>query len=123
MDSSSIINLIVALTLIIIFLIAALPLKNFLEVSIRKKEVERWNSWLNSAPDKSKYSKDDKDGGLGVLCDFCNSNKQFKTLQKVLDSPPEFGFINNTSKEKYQFSSYFCRGCGTELYREKTKYQ
>lgn len=119
MNPQSIANLSIVLILIGIFLFAALPFKNFLEIHITKKENDKWGVWLSRMPSKEAYCKTHQSSTHTTICDFCKCDRQLKTIEKVLNAPPKFGVVNNLTQGKYQFNSYFCSKCGTELYREQ----
>lgn len=122
MNSQAISNFFTILSSILLFSIAAFPLRNYLECLKTRREFNECETWLCGMASKSEYLNKHHLNEEEIICTFCESNKQFKILKKIVDSPPLFGLISNKSQERYQFSSYFCRGCGTELYREKIKH-
>lgn len=122
MNPQAISNFLIILVSIALFSIAAFPLRNYLECLKMKREFNECEIWLCSMASKSEYSNKHHLNEEEIVCTFCQSNMQFKIIKKIIDSPPLFGLITNKSQERYQFNSYFCRGCGTELYREKIKH-
>jgi hypothetical protein len=104
---------------IVAFLIAGLPLKNWLEINrVNKKEL-RWMNWLIEKPSKAEYCNMYKQNADNIKCDFCGAGRQLPSLEMVITYKPQFGIFNNTFVKYSHFKAYFCSGCGTELYRER----
>ncbi len=104
---------------IITFLIASLPLKNWLEIKrVNEKEL-RWTKWTNEKPSKEKYCEIHKQSDENIKCDFCGAGRQLPSLEMVITCKPKFGILSNTFEKYSHFKSYICSGCGSELYRER----
>ena len=111
--------LLVKVLVAILFLVAILPLKNWLEINrIRKKEL-RWIDWLNEKPTKAEYCAKYKQNPDKIECDFCGAIRQLPSLEMVMTSKPKFGILNNKFDKYTHFKTYICSGCGSELYRER----
>ncbi len=107
-----------AAVLAILFFIAALPLKNWLEIKTAKKEREKWDGWLNSKPNLETYCKEHQQDPKNPSCDYCGSSKQLPRIDKSIPYEPIFGFVDNDVKKTSHYRSYICTKCGSELYRE-----
>ena len=107
------------LVLAIIFLIAALPFKNYLEIKRMRKRDVRWMEWLHERPSKEGYCKLHNQNPDAIACDYCGSIRQYPSLEMVMANEPRFGFINNSFNKYAHFKTYICSGCGTELFRER----
>ena len=103
--------------LVIVFLFAALPLRNWFEIKRSKINIQKWDFWLKQKPSKTEFLN--KFSGVAISCDFCNSIRQFEELEMVLPSNPNFGPINNSFSKYLYYKRFICSGCGTELYRDK----
>ena len=104
---------------LLIFLIAALPLKNWLEIRrVRKKDAE-WSLWLLEKPNREAYCLKTNQNREDITCDYCESSRQLPSLEMVIVFQPQFGFISNTIHKYSHFKTYICSGCGTQLYRER----
>jgi hypothetical protein len=87
----------------ILILIAALPLKNWLEIrQARQKDIE-WSNWLLEKPSRETYCLDLQQKSDDISCSFCGSRRHIPRLESVFAYKPKFGFINI----KFQKNSYF----------------
>jgi DNA-directed RNA polymerase subunit RPC12/RpoP len=111
--------LVTALLSSIIFLIAALPLKNWLEIKQAEKQDKRWSKWLLEKPSREAYCLSTNQEIDHIKCDYCGSNRQLSNLEAVLIYKPKFGFLSNTYEKRSFFRSYICSGCGTQIFRER----
>ena len=84
-----------AAVLAILFFIAALPLKNWLEIKTAKKERQKWDGWLNSKPNLETYCKEHQQDPKNPSCDYCGSSKQLPRIDKSIPYEPIFGFVDN----------------------------
>jgi len=111
------------LTLIIIFcalfLLAALPLKNYLELKAHEKKERRWMNWLQDKPSRQEYCKRHNQLEESPSCDYCGSDRQLPSIEMVIVNEPRFGLVHNTFEKYAYFKTYICGGCGTELFRER----
>ena len=111
-------NLLVLIGLI--FLVLALPVRNYLEVLRFKKKEKKWANWLTDLPSKDQYRLLHHQNSNDTGCDYCDSIRQYPSLEMVMHGEIRFGFINNTFNKTALFKSYICTRCGSELYRERT---
>lgn len=105
--------------LCIIFLIAALPLKNWLEVEQVRKKDAKWTNWLLEKPSRDEYCLKTNQTTENIKCDYCDSNRQLPSLEMVITYQPKFGLISNSFQKHSYFKTYICSGCGAQLYRER----
>jgi hypothetical protein len=103
----------------LLFLVAALPLKNYLEIKRVAKKDAYWSKWLSEKPDLKNYCEAHGQALESPFCDYCGSKRQMPNLEMVISFKPKFGVINNSVKQHSYFKSYICGGCGTELFRER----
>jgi DNA-directed RNA polymerase subunit RPC12/RpoP len=103
----------------IIFLVAALPFKNYLEIRKVLKKENRWMNWLREKPSKDEYCKLHNMTADTIQCDYCGTARQYPSLEMVITNEPKFGYINNSFNKYAHFKTYICSGCGTELFRER----
>lgn len=110
-------------TLIIIFcalfLLAALPLKNYLELKAHEKKERRWMNWLHDRPNRREYCERHKQSEEVPSCDYCGSGRQLPSIEMVIVCKPKFGFVHNSFEKYVYFKTFVCGGCGTELFRER----
>ena len=103
----------------IIFLIAALPLKNWLEIERVRKRDEKWSNWLLEKPSREEYCLRTNQNIENIKCDYCDSNRQLPSLEMVITFQPKFGIISNKFEKYSHFKVFICSGCGTQLYRQR----
>jgi hypothetical protein len=103
----------------LLFLIAALPLKNWLEIQRIKKIDKKWSNWLKEKPTREEYCSETNQNIENINCDFCGTNRQLPNLEMVIIHNPKFGIINNKFNRHSYFKNYICTGCGAQLYRER----
>ena len=103
----------------IIFLLAALPFKNYLELQAHEKKERRWMNWLHDRPNRQEYCKRHNQSEESPKCDYCSSERQLPSIEMVIVHKPKFGFVHNTFEKYAHFKTYLCGGCGTELFRER----
>jgi len=103
-----------------IFLVLALPVRNYLEVLRFIKKEKKWANWLMELPSKNQYRLLYHQNSEDISCDYCDSIRQYPSLEMVMHNEIRFGFINNTFNKTALFKSYICTSCRSELYREKT---
>lgn len=103
----------------VIFLVAALPLKNYLEIKYLKKQDDFWTKWVNELPAKEELLEQKSTKGGFIECNYCGSNRQYPSLEMVIKSIPKFGIINNTYGKYTHFKAYICTRCATQVYRER----
>ena len=118
LDKDSILLIVVAI-FVIAFLLASLPLKNWLEIKRVKEKELRWVRWLNEKPSRAEYCEIQKQDPDKISCDFCGASRQLPSLEMVITHQPKFGVFNNTFDRYSHFKTYICSGCGTDLYRER----
>ena len=102
-----------------IFLVAALPLKNYLEIKYLKKQDDFWKQWVNELPSKERLLQQMSSQGGLIECHYCGSNRLYPSLEMVIKSIPKFGVINNSYGKYTYFKAYICTRCGTQVYRER----
>ena len=117
-DKDSILLLSIAI-FVAIFLIASLPVKNWLEIKRVKNKELRWLRWLNEKPTQDQYCKARNQNPEDIKCDYCGAHRQLPSLEMVITYNPKFGIFKNTFDQYSHFKTYICSGCGTELYRER----
>jgi len=111
--------LMTALMLIgVLFLLFALPIKNWLELRKIKTKIVFWNAWLSEKPSKEAYSRLHSQGFNQPICDYCGNNRHMPLLEMALPLEVKFGVINNSFKGESNYKSFKCSGCGSELYRD-----
>ncbi len=103
----------------IAILIAALPLKNWLEIRWVKKQDFEWSDWLSKKPSREDYSKTNSQKNDNIKCNFCESTRHFPRLEKKIPYKPKFGIINNQFEKYSYFRTIICSGCGSQIYRER----
>lgn len=118
MDQNSI-KILAILLLLILFFIAALPLKNYLEIKNIQEKDDFWLRWVHELPSKEVYIQKDSQNHDEVKCRYCGATRQYPSLEMVIRCRPTFGIINNTYNKFAHFKTYICTGCGTQLYRER----
>ena len=102
-----------------IILIAAFPLKNWLEIRwVRKQDLE-WSKWLSKKPSQEDFALATNQKGDNLKCNFCESSRHLPRLEKKIPFKPEFGFINNKVEKYSYFRTIICTGCGAQIYRER----
>ena len=112
-------NMIYILILVLFFL-AAYPLRNWLEICAFRRLEEKWSKRLNSLPSKAQYYLEHQQDGT-VICYYCKFDRQRPYQLGVVPHEPQFGFISNVLTDESNFIIYSCAQCGTELYGEVTK--
>lgn len=118
LDKDSLFFIVMAI-FVFAFLVAILPLKNWLEIKLVKKKELRWVRWLNEKPSKKQYCEIHQQNPKKISCDFCGASRHLPSLEMVIVNQPKFGFINNTFSGYSYFKTHICSGCGTELFRER----
>jgi hypothetical protein len=103
----------------LIFLIAALPLKNWVEIQRVRKKYTKWTNWLLEKPSREEYCLRTNQDIEKIKCDYCGAARLLPSLEMVITHNPKFGLINNTFDRYSHFKAYICSGCGTQLYRER----
>lgn len=103
----------------LIFLIAAFPLKNWLEIVLVRKKDKKWSNWLLEKPSREEYCSKTNQSVENIKCDYCGSSRQVPSLEMVLTFQPKFGFISNTFQKYSHFKAYICSGCGMQLFRQR----
>jgi len=103
----------------IAILLAALPLRNWLEIRWVGKEDAEWSNWLTKKPSKEDYIATTNQQSDNIKCNFCGSNRHLPRLEKKLAYKPKFGFINNKIEKYSYFRTIICSGCGSQIYRER----
>lgn len=104
---------------IVIFIILALPVKNWLELRGAKKKDVMWSAWLNSRPSKEEFCKKHHQDIANPECDFCGCKRILPSLEMVIVHKPKFGFVNNTVEKYSYFKSHICSQCNSDLFRER----
>ena len=104
----------------VLMLLAAYPLKNWLEIRDFRRLEEKWSKRLNSLPSKVQYSLEHQQDGT-VICHYCQFDRQRPYHLAVVPHEPQFGFISNEIAGESDFTVYSCARCGTELYGEVIK--
>jgi len=102
----------------VLMLLAAYPLKNWLEIRDFRRLEEKWSKRLNSLPSKAQYYLEHQQDGK-VICHYCQFDRQRPYHFAVVPHEPQFGFISNVLNGESDFTVYSCARCGTELYGEK----
>jgi len=102
----------------VLILIAAYPLRNWLEIRGYRKLDQKWSNQLNELPSKEAYRLKHQQGEL-IICDYCGSNRQGSHLLATVPYRPQFGLIANAMPIESSFRVYSCSGCGTRLYGER----
>ena len=115
-------NIFTIALVIILFLIAALPLKNYLEIKRFKKIQKKWDNWLSKKPNLVEYCKEHKQGIENPLCDYCGAKRHISHIEYSITNIKKFGLINNSYDGNCHYKTFICSGCGSQLYREKTIY-
>ena len=103
----------------VIFLITALPLKNWLEIRVIRKKEKQWLAWLLEKPSRTEYCAQNGQRVDAIKCDYCGSGRQLPSLEMAIASQAKFGVVSNTFIKYTYFKTHICSGCGTQLYREK----
>ena len=103
----------------IAILLAAFPLRNWLEVRSVGKEDAEWSDWLSKKPGKEDYIATTNQQSKSIECNFCGSKRHLPKLEKKIAYKPKFGFINNKIEKYSYFRTIICSGCGTQIYRER----
>jgi DNA-directed RNA polymerase subunit RPC12/RpoP len=101
----------------VLILLAAYPLRNWLEIRNFRKLDEKWTNRLNSLPSKAQYCLEHQQDAM-VLCNYCQFDRQRPHQLAVVPNEPQFGFISNEIVGESDFTVYSCARCGTELYGE-----
>jgi DNA-directed RNA polymerase subunit RPC12/RpoP len=111
--------MILSIVIAVLFLIAALPLKNWLEIRGIKAEDDKWSAWLSEKPSREEYCHKTNQNIDDIKCDYCGSNRQNSNMLMAIPYKPQFGIISNTFNKDSYFKTYLCSQCGTQLYRER----
>jgi len=111
-------SLVITTAFIILFFIAALPLKNWLEIKSAKSEEKNWTKWLKGKPNLEDYCKAHNQDISTPTCDYCGSKKQLPRIEKSIPFEPRFGIVDNNIQKTSHYRAYICTKCGSELYRE-----
>ena len=101
----------------VLFLLAAYPLRNWLEIRDFRKLDQKWTNRLNGLPSKAQYGLEHQQGDI-VLCHYCQFDRQRPYHLAVVPHEPQFGFFSNVLAGESNFTVYSCARCGTELYGE-----
>ena len=104
----------------VLLLLAAFPLKNWLEIRNFRKLDEKWTNRLNSLPSKAQYYLEHQQDSA-VLCNYCQFDRQRPHHLAVVPDKPQFGFISNIIAGESDYTVYSCGRCGTELYGQIIK--
>jgi len=111
--------LLIALISIVIFVILALPVKNWFEIKGVEKKDLLWSRWLQDRPSREEYSKKHNQNIENLECDFCKRKRIVPNLEMVIAHKPKFGLINNSFEKYSYFKSYICSQCNSDLFRER----
>ncbi len=103
----------------VLFLIAALPLKNWIEIRGIKAKDDEWSAWLLEKPSREEYCQATNQSIDDIKCDYCGSNRQSSNLLMTIPYKPQFGIISNAHNKDSHFKIYMCSKCGTQLYRDR----
>ena len=103
----------------IAILLAAFPLRNWLEIRWVQKEDADWSNWLSKKPSKDEYALATNQQSDSIKCNFCGSSRHLPRLEKKIAYQPKFGFINNKIEKYTYFRTIICSGCGSQIYRER----
>lgn len=99
--------------------LAALPLKNWLEIRWVKKQDAEWSNWLSKRPSREEFIIKTNQKDRDVRCNFCGSLRHLPRVEKKIPHKPNFGFINNKFDKYSYFRTIICTGCGSQIYRER----
>ena len=102
----------------LLFLLAAYPLKNWLEIRIFKKLDERWAAGINALPSKDKYCLEHERDGA-IFCDFCGFDRQRPYEVATVPNAPQWGLIANVLTGESDYRIDACARCGSKLYGQK----
>ncbi|APC06791.1 hypothetical protein AOC10_09705 [Polynucleobacter asymbioticus] len=111
--------MILSIVSVALFLIAALPLKNWLEIRGIKAEDEKWTAWLLEKPSREEYCKATHQNINDIRCDYCGSDRQISNLIMAIPYKPKFGIISIMHIKESYFKTYICSKCGNQLFRER----
>jgi hypothetical protein len=103
----------------LLLLIAAFPLKNWLEIRGAKAKDAKWSAWLLERPSREEYCQKTNQSIDNIKCDYCGSDRQASNLIMVIPYQAKFGIMSNTYDRKSYFKTHICSKCGTQLYRER----
>ncbi len=103
----------------IAILLAAFPLRNWLEIKWIGKQDEEWSNWASKKPSKEEYIAATNQQSDNIECNFCGSNRHLPRLEKKIAYKPKFSFINNKIEKYSYFRTIICSGCGSQIYRER----
>jgi len=103
----------------LLILLAAFPLRNWLEIRMIKKQDAKWSNWLSEKPSRDKFATLTNQNNGVVKCNFCGSHRHLPRLEKQIAYKPKFGFINNKFEKNSYFRTIICSGCGSQIYRER----
>ena len=112
-------ELMVIIILCVFFLVAGLPLKNYLQIKAHEKKEKYWTCWLHDRPSMEEYCRQHNQTVESPSCDYCGSERQLPSMEMILVYKPQFGIVNNSFEKYSHFKTYICSGCGTELFRER----
>jgi len=115
------INTITTILVGLLFLVAALPLKNYLEIKRCRSIQKIWDKWLSKKPSLLEYCKAHDQDISNPSCDYCSSMRHTPTIEFSMLDIQKFGLVNNSHNGYIYYKTYICSGCSSQLYREKTK--
>jgi len=103
---------------VLIFLIAAFPLKNYLLIQKNLVKKNKWIAWAHDRPSFDEYCEKNDQSISTFKCDFCGEKRVLPSLEMVIPADMRFGYISNSYEKYLHFKSHFCSKCGTDLYRK-----
>jgi ribosomal protein S27E len=103
----------------LLILMAAYPLRNWLEIRMIKKQDLKWSNWLSEKPSRDEFAMLTNQNNDVIKCNFCGSHRHLPRLEKQIAYKPKFGFINNKIDMYSYFTTIICTGCGSQIYRER----
>jgi hypothetical protein len=104
---------------IVIFVVLALPIKNWLEIKGAENKDVAWSAWLKNKPSREEFCKMHNQDIKNPECDFCGGKRIIPSLEMVIVHKPKFGLINNSFEKYSYFKSHICSQCSSELFRER----
>ncbi len=112
-------KIVIFLVSILILFFLAFPIRNWLEIQQAKKKKKNLEGWLLLKPksisdEQSIYQEIEQ-----AKCSFCGSTRYKPIPKSAVDDDFKFGIMSNKSHSITSYSSFYCAGCGTEIYRIK----
>jgi len=102
-----------------LILMAAFPLRNWLEIRRVRKIDAEWSRWLSEKPSREEYCLETNQNINEIKCNFCGSLRHPPRLEAQIEYKPKFGFVSNKFQINSYFKTFICSGCNTQLYRER----